>query len=265
MATLESIEQTASSAKETETGWTFTRIATVSGVTGNGMVQFQNAVRVAGIPPMGAPLPSYPSAVVTGRTPRYVGKGKFEVSIDYVDQGEKDSPEDQTIEVGASAEGVEANADVFGNRLQLTYHGKTMPAERIVVLRPRTTLRITRTESESPALKAAKYVGTVNKRGGFRLAKRLNQERCWLCTRLVGRSADNGKSWTVDYEFEYAPLVLIPRRNETRSGWDYYSFYKDAEGNVPTDVADGTYPSTDTPEAIWQMYYESNFNDLRLD
>ncbi len=263
MATLDKIDQLPSSGKETEAGWTFARVATVRGVTGSGMAQLQNAVRVAGIPQLGTPLSSHPSAVVVARTPTPHGGGTFTIRIDYADQGYHDTPDDQSLEVGTSLESVETNTNIEGLLLQVKYNGVWQKAASVGVLRPNSTIRISRTESKSPGKKSQEYVGKVNKHRGFRLAGASDIKRCWLCQSITGSSRDKGKSWQVQYEFAYMPKMQNPDGTE-RAGWDYLAIYRDESGNVPPDVIDGTWAEGDLPIAMYTMYHEADFNKLNL-
>jgi len=63
---------------------------------------------------------------------------------------------------------------------------------------PVTTLRIERTELESPLQKSVYYVGTVNMNTWSRV-----QKHGWLCTGIDGSSEDGGKTYKTAYEFSF--------------------------------------------------------------
>jgi len=265
MATLQSIDEIPSSARETRDGMTWTRHATVTGVTGSGPQAFMNALVVSGLPRMGDALPGRPSARVVGRRPIPKGGGTFQVEIDYEDVGESDDPDDQAIEVGTSLQSVETNVDAWGKLIEVVYNGTHQPAT-VSVLRPHTTLRVARTESSSPLQKSRTYVGSVNKQG-WRLVKGA-EPWCWLCTAITGTSRDKGRSWQVAYEFEYAPPVKNPEGTqgvvgEYRAGWWQFTIFTGEDGKVPPALAADLAGNPDAYR-VWAMYPAADFNKLRL-
>lgn len=263
-ANLQSIDQTASSMRQTEAGIAFTRVATVTGVTGSGPAQFINALAVAGIPRMGEMLPGWATARVTARKPIPKAEGTFQIDIEYTDTGVTDDPEEQTIRIGTSLQSVETNVDVNGNLMMVEYRGQSQ-AKTITLPQPHSTIVVSRTETENPGRESREYVGKVNTQGGFNLAGANEPERSWRCNRIEGTSTDKGRTWAVEREFEYAEPVQ-DYWDEQRPGWDETLVYTDPEtGLVPDDVADGT-AREEMVNAIqnFQVRKEKNFNDLHL-
>ncbi len=265
MATLQSIDQTASSARQTGDGISLTRVATVVGVTGNGPAQFINALAVAGVPRMGEQLPGWPSARVRARRATPKGGDKFQIEIEYVDAGVTDDPEEQTIRIGTSLQSVETNVDVNGELMVVEYRGESQ-TKTVTLAQPRSTIVVSRTETENPGPESREYVGAVNTQGGFNLAGPNEPERSWRCNRIEGTSTDRARTWQVEREFEYAgPVKTAVRRGEMRPGWDETLVYIDPEtGFVPDDAAGTAEESILGAIKNFQVRKEKNFNKLHL-
>jgi len=154
--------------------------------------------------------------------------------------------EDSDIEVGASLVGEEVNTDINGNVMTVSYADHPDQSGLVSRLRPEVTMNYTRRESSSPGAKARSYVGTVND-GGWKFDPG-SAARTWLCTGIVGRSADGGDSWQVTYSFQYNP-----------DGWGARVIWMDPDtGRPPSDLVDGTGIKT------YQIYEPKAFNGLGL-
>ena len=240
-------------ATETPDGWEFHAVIPVTGVTGTGMQQLVNAVHAAGIPPLGARLAGWPMATLVSRTPVPLGKGQFRVALVYKDQGELDDPADQSIEVGTSLRSEMTNRDLDGSLIEVRYGGKKQSGE-VAIDTPASTMRVHRTESANPQYKSAYYTGAVNSTAFALAHPHMNTPGSWRCNLILGSSSDGGRSWEVDYEFEYDV-----------AGWEEEVAYLDPEtGRIPDGVIDGDGATQAAAIKTVKKYEALDFNALRL-
>lgn len=123
---------------------------------------------------------------------------------------------------------------------------------------PNTVIHFARREKDPPTAKIKAYVGMINgsacQWGAFTA-----DNRTLLCTRIEGTTNDGGKSYVVEYEFQYAP-----------DSWNLNAFYTLPVGTVGNSVdgsgftcGAGNIP-TDADFETFQVYDEADFNTLSL-
>jgi len=253
MATAGQILLEGCTATETPEGWEFHATMPVVGVTGTDMQQLVNAVHAAGVPTLGSRLAGWPSAVLVSRTPEPLGDGKFMVALVYKDQGELDDPADQTIEVSTSLRSELTNRNLDGSLIVVEYGGKKQSGE-VAIDTPASTMRVHRTESDNPQYKSAYYTGSINSTAFALAHPHMNAPGSWRCNSIVGSSSDRGRSWEVDYEFEYDV-----------AGWEEEVSYLDPEtGRIPDAVIDGSAAVQADAIVTVKKYEALDFNALGL-
>ena len=237
----------------------YAAVYTVKDVAGTGQQLLRNALAAPGIPRRGQRHPNHPSAHVAGRRATGGGGRTLTVTITYDDKGESDDPSDQHISIGTSLRTVQTNKDVNGHVVRLSCPGKKDQGGEMSVERPLSTIHVTRTEEGSPGAKSQEYVGTVNKLNQFRLAEGGANEWTWRCEYITGDSSDGGRTWRVEYEFQY-----------DKHGWEQEVVFIDPEtGRVAQELLDafGSDPFGSIATEGWkfvQVYEEKNFNQLQL-
>lgn len=212
-----------------ESGLTIERVCVVTNVTGGTVDKIVKALREPGIPRIGSSHPSISTCRLHEIVPEVMDIDKVKLRLLYKQSsGAGDYSEDiydaseSQIEVGATVSQVETNKDYKGNTMFVgykyptDYNSDTGRANDIQVdsglvtkLHPESTLNLTRRESFSPQTIAFDYVGKVNG-----VAWQGGAKRTWLCTGIVGRSADSGYTYNVTYTFQRR---FDDRRNKT---WD---------------------------------------------
>lgn len=229
---------------ETADGFSGTRAFMLEDVPGNREAQLYNASLDPNIPVFGAPHPVVPEIQVTSRSfePRDDRIVFCQIDYEIPDEGDRSQagstsepvPEDATIRIGGAVVERETNFDVNGNPLIVTYTGTVADDEgnfqvfngeeqvaTVSFLVAQNVIGFSRKESFSPLRKSLAYKGYLNAQSiGIFDAGTL------LCTALDGTSDDGGRTFTVEYEFQYDP-----------DGWDQdYSFIDTRTGRPPPDV-----------------------------
>jgi len=237
-------------------GWEFERIATVTGLTGDGHAKIYAASTVSGMPILGALHPSVPYCYLMEKNAESIDSETVRFRLLYRTSRRLMD----TIEVGGTLSQGETNLDINGNVMITTYTYPTdhpienyrglqkAQSEIVSKLLPEHSIVISRLEFANPSPRAKDYVGMVND-GAWSLDMSA-APRTWLCTGIVGRSPDNGVTYTVTYSFQY--------RGDT---WDVSILHTDpATGKPPSEAGD---PS-DTVLNTYQIYPVRNFNNLGL-
>lgn len=235
-----------------EKGWlTIERGARVTNVSGTGTQKLKNALRHVQIPDIGDEHPTIAGMRVTKYSPSLSADSAdtVDVRIIYERKGEYDDPDYTDVEVGSSVTQADTNKDHTGTLLTATYTptggGPTVTSSpTLPKYIPQTTVTYSRTESSGPLTKSKNYVGKMNSgawAGGA--------AKTWLCTGIVGRSSDGGRTWRVTYTFEY--------KSDT---WDGEWFYFAEDGHVPSDVN----ISTGNGYLLAQIYQTANFGSLNV-
>jgi len=253
-------------AEVTAQGWTFTEAIYLENVRGTGVQQLINAVNAPGVPHWGDLHAQVPTAVVMRVVPEVQSGGTVRLLVTYEDQGRRDDPADQDVEIGTSLQSVQTNVDITGTLMKAEFlQGSEWKIQggQAAVMRPHSTIRVTRTEANSPGQKSREYVGKVNGAGQFNLARHGVPKRTWLCTSILGRRNPDNNSYRVSYEFEYA-ATYTGFRSESVPGWDAEIVYTDPDnGKVPEDVINRPHVQVRAVK-YYQVYTEANFNALNL-
>lgn len=256
---------------ENESGFEVTRIFIVTEVSGDPASKMYQALNTAGIPIRGDFHPTVPSVQVDTRTATPLSQDQMRVEVTYrvlpsssLPPGENEMP---TITVGATVQEQETNLDINGEVMtvshtyteeeaaelpkrpnQVTNDDGTVTEEQVGTINvniPQLILKFSRREKRDPYDKAFEYVGYVNSSIFYNV-----NPGCYLCTRIEGTSTDGGKTYQVDYEFQF--------NNE---GWFATVVYVDPEKNAP--LSDAT-AETDTDIRTFTIYGSKDFNALNL-
>ena len=254
--------------RKSEDGWELTRVATVTGLSGNGHSKLKDAVDavISAVGDIGSPHPGVSECVIVDFTPTAKTSDKVDVRISYKENHE-DDPDYAEIEFQTNTSQVETNKDSEGNLIELfhTYTEKSNPMSKwdqpvsqngmVSKLVPETTLTYTRFESTSPGAKSLEYSGTVNS-GDFDPVGTA-AARTWLCTSISGKrvrkpsSSGITEQWQTTYTFQY--------RADT---WDQTALYIDPTTSRP--IPEGEIQSDDEVEVVVQVYEEKDFDLLNL-
>lgn len=166
------------------------------------------------------------------------------------------------IEVGSSVAQVETDKDAFGERVTVQYtypddyewnaylKGVTKTQTGLLSkIQPEPSITITRREMITGFDLTSKkliFEGTTNEAGWELEPDALRDQ--WLCTSIVGRSQDNGRTYDVTYTFQYR-----------RDTWnETVRFIDPGTGQPPSDLVSGTgYKDV-------FVYETANFNLLEL-
>jgi hypothetical protein len=228
-------------------------------------------------PELGSRHPTLGDVVLTRRTPRMIGNGTVEVSLDYdrAETQEAETPATEqsgSITVGATLTESQTHFTHDGKEIELNYvtaAGEVLEQGGVVPkLVPVVTISVSRNEKASPLDDARRYVGKVNT-AGWKIDPH-GKAREWLCTAITGASNDDGKTFDVNRSFEY--------KEDTRDGNDDYGarsggwdqlamFTSPDDGRVPADVTD---PNQQNDGSVlgaiaWvQVYAEADFNEMKL-
>lgn len=137
------------------------------------------------------------------------------------------------IEIGGTLQSVQTLHDVDGNLILVHYADQASQstiAQPVMVeyQQPLIMLRFQRREPGEAAEmpigdKAEMFLGATNSKPIWGASKRQ-----WLCTELVGRSADNGLTYDVNYAFQRAAGDLT---------WDPVGVYQNPDGTTPDDIS----------------------------
>lgn len=219
-------------------GWEFIRIATVSGVTGDGDLRLYNAVIALGLS-IGAAHPAVPNCVLATINADAKATDVVSVRLTYrTPQGSLETnpiePEDVLIRVGGRLTDREENKDVNGDLLEVEYldaAGETrLQSGTVTVLRPEHTLRfdVVVAGEDLPGHISKTFLGKINSAGWWHDPETAAAGK-WLCTDASAESRDGGATYQMAFEFQYR-----------EQGWDHTVAYQDPEtGRIPADVVDG--------------------------
>ena len=255
-----------SSSFEIAKAWKYTRVFHVSGLTGNASGRLHSAVLSSEIPVQGDPHPDIAGIYARTLTVTPESPTSARVTVTYEPYDPAVQPPNDaakpTIEVGATISAVETNMDINGELIKLSYtQSKENPdthqmedtkvncGGKVNVQRPQPVVRMSRRESASPYQKALEYVGKKNS-GSFMGAG----PGYWLCTKIVGRSNDGGKTYDVEYEFQYSADTWDPT---------VVAIDKDT-GEPPVDANGDTVLVEDTGYKRIVVYEEISFGGLNL-
>ena len=246
-----------SSLRETENGYELDVAYRVEGIEAPTLDEMKY-LALQEVPSRGEPHPTLPISglVVRSREAAAESNDLVSVTLQYRTQAADTQPQlgdDPQIEVGGRVTQTQTNVDKDGNKLLVSFSGDSdhlSIAETVATVAlqvPVFTLRITRRETQSPASKAATYVGRVNSVEWY--GQPAHQ---WLCEAIVGRSDDGGDTYIVNHEFGY-------NEGESGNGWAAHVFAKDPEtGEIPGGVSLGD------GEEFFDVQKEADFNDLDL-
>lgn len=278
MATVKRLVEEAS-AKETSEGVEITEVFFVDEISGDPEKKFRLALTAPGIPRLGTPHPDFGDIIVVEVSPRFKGPTQAHVTIQYrrpsIDKGDP-APggigavlDLGTISVGATTSERETTEDINGRPLQVSHIvqvddglGGTeddlqTQIRTAQVSTPQVVLRISRLEAGSPDAKARQYVGTTN-------AKPVGKDppRSWLCTRIEGSSNDGGKTYSVNYEFQYNVVTFTEAGRVKRNGaWGFLARFIDKETGFPILTED---LNTGKETLFYLVYEEEDFSALDI-
>jgi hypothetical protein len=246
-------------------GWTFTRIAKVTGVTGDGNARLASAIEATGMPSLGASHPVKAVAKLQKMSCAGESGEIYEVELYYAQRfggSESTYPalgEPPVVEVGSSLSQVESNLDYQGNIISVSYTypndyydsrfapggvGKTLTQSVPVArLAPEGSLVFRLTELYSPESMIETYQGKLNSQEW-----RGKAEKTWLCSEISGFTSDLGASYKNRYVFQYRS-----------DGWDTRVVFNSPDtGRPPHDLVE------DTGTKLVQIAGTADFNLLFL-
>ncbi len=263
------------SIQRTRDGYTATRTFQVAGLSGDAGVRMASALVADKIPQPGDKHPSVIGMTVSSVSATFQGPTLALVTVQYATEKAKDKQPNNDpaqISVGATLQSTSTTNDFKKNIIQVKFLSPaaltawqeslgsgddppqpeaTIQTGEVQVQIPCVVLRYTRREKMSPQKNAMAYVGKINS-GTFAGQK----EKTWLCTRIDGTSNDNGKTFVVDYEFQFK-----------ENTWDSEVVYIDRATNYPPDMPLGTKLSSSGPyfgTTTAQVYETVNFKELKL-
>ena len=228
------------SGKQTIEGWELTRMAIVTGVTGDGHAKIYNAANE--LPSIGSAHPTISSIYLREIIPESLDANTVRFRLVYgIPKYPIMQPRLNTVEVGGTLNQLQTNKDADGDIISVGYtfpsdykldpnlQSKMVNTSSLVnKLAPQHSIVYSRLIFNNPQFIARNFVGTVNL-GGWYLDGGA-AARTWLCTGIVGRSNDDGISFTTTYSFQY--------RDET---WDSVVVFIDPNtGAPPDDLVTGT-------------------------
>lgn len=172
------------------------------------------ALKADKIPAYGDPHPTIPEVQCVSITAAALSPAQVAIEAQYKIFTADDMIGDRVdVESGSVTSEMETNKDREGTEM-FTSHvylernaaGDVISQREVVqyglvrVQVPQQYIRFTRREPENPSVWSANFIGTVNDSQW-----RGSDARTWLCTRIEGRTSDGGKSYEVNYEFQYNP------------------------------------------------------------
>ncbi len=260
-------------ATATREGVQLTRMFQVMGLEGsNSAAKTVQALYYSGVPRPGEPHPDLTDVSATNVSVDFQGPTMARVTVQYAqDKAKEKAPNSDPaqVSVGATLQTTVTTNDSEGKTVFVNFTRPSVPAGpggtpaevaaveydpqpgEVQIQVPCVVLRYTRKELGSPQKKAMEYVGTVNE---FTFAGQ--DERKWLCTRIDGVSNDNGKSYVVDYEFQFK-----------ENTWDVTAFYIDRATNyLPELPNEYVFSETSIPfgKKTFQAYRKKDFKKLAL-
>jgi len=248
----------------THDGWEFDRIATVTGLTGDGHARLYEASTVAGMPQLYSVHPSVPFCYLMEKSVESIDSETVQFRLYY----KSAQVQLDTIEIGGTLSQGETSKDVYGNRIEVGYK---YPADyqlntalqgqshwqggTCTVLLPQHSIIKSRREFYNPSSIAKEYLGAVNS-GPWSLDMTA-AARTWLCTGIVGRSSDGERTYSVTYSFQY-----------NADTWDLVARFLDPNTGKPPVIFHGSYdagqPTPDDVQTTWHGNPIKNFNNLGL-
>lgn len=242
-------------------GWKeITRKYTINGITSTSFqAKADEAIAAAGVS-IGDPHPSVPDCYLTEISPKLAGGDVMELVCTYKRE-QYTLDRDDDVEVGASAQSVETNKDINDNEMFLSYtypvgykrspHDDALTAEETKTvghttsrMTPQGTFRKCKIKSISASQLqdlADEYVGTINS-----AAWNGKPAQTYLCTGIMGRSKDAGKTFVIYFEFQY--------QKET---WKHTAIFIKDDGTPP-------YPTDSNSKKTYNIYPEKNFSLLAI-
>lgn len=249
---------------ETEDGYEATRIAIVSGLSGNPSALLYNAMNSGGVPAFSEPHPTIPLLRCVSRSAQLqAGNDIAHITLVYKIPKPQQQPPGPTgpggapgvVRIGSTVQSTTTQKDRFRapisctHTFPATYEDAEFAGRKITqgvdvdVSVPQLVVSETRRESVTPIHKARQFVGTVNAGTIWSGAP-----RTYLCTRIDGQTNDNGLTYEVAYEFQYNPQT-----------WDATVVFRDPVTQRPVDApVDGEGIKTVT------IYEERDFGQLGL-
>ena len=284
-AIYEDLVETAT-AQYSKEGWTAVRSFLFDGTPSNDPTGTLYACLTdPAIPPRGEPHPSIPGIcadVIDGEaeSPTQV---KIKVSyktLSAVTQ-EPDDSVPGLLTVGSSVQEQEVAVDADGVPLVAKYtssnnytvqdsDGNPISSPSVVGTAkkqtPNMVFKFARREQYPADDKAAQFTGMVNK-NAMTIGITNIPAGCLLCTRIDSNTQDDGNSYVVDYEFQYAPQVTLP--DGVHPGWEVGVAYTIPTGCTLVDSNGNTIASagdipTDATNAYYLVYGEEDFTKLNL-
>ena len=257
------LDMEGSSGELTAKGWRFERICLVDGVLGTPALKLLKATQTSGIPKIGSQYPGVAKCKLKSIIPIGLGKAQVRLRLMY-DYDASANVQMADVEVGASLTSAQINTTYTGEPLTVKYKDAAKVTHEqggeISAFLPNVTISFQQTEFTSPGAKAKKYVGKINA-GGWLLDKSAKEAE-WLCTGILGRSNDSGKTFQVVYSFQYREWDASP--SSTKDGWHARIVYTDPETGRPP--ADAEFVSIKTFNLkgveIYQIYETANFDDM---
>ena len=259
MATVHGPSIDAASATKDREGWReVSCLYKVQGVAGSGLAVMTNALNASGIPRMGQTLAGFEGLVCTEQAPDAQGGGVVNVRcrferIGYEDATVDEGPGQARIRVGSSLQQVTTSKDVDGGQIAVQWPDKPDQGGTVTVGRPHTVIHVLRREYGSPLVNSKAYVGKTNLPNQFRLGGPC-AVNTWRCNSISGDSSDGGRTYDVEYEFEYAP-----------EGWDQTVEYTDSEtGKLPDGWSGLNAAEKAGASHAVPCYHLTSFNHLRF-
>jgi hypothetical protein len=208
---------------------------TVDNSTEDGPLIFQ-ALNADTVPSPGTSLnDDLPNVKVEERSPQLVqyeqssDKATFKIGVTYRLQRPEEPEASYTLSGSSSLSQITTQKTRTGEVIDVTYNDDTQRGE-IDVFAPEQSIRfgITETTNDPESIVHA-WLDHVNA-----AAWRNLEEKRWLCTGVTYELIDE-KSDPKKYNFEYEFTSTV-----NPDGWVYTVAYKDADGNIPNDVVEGT-------------------------
>lgn len=266
------LDQGADLSASIERGYEVKRMFLVAGISGSRIAKGYIAVNAAGIPRIGDAHPAgIPFVIVTGLSskPKGIKSENQEVTVTYsIPASSSSQPIDETaqgvLRVGSSLTSKTTFKDVEGNQVILQHDFRDIAPDGSETIRtefqsvsieymvPTVIAQCTRREPKTPLLKSKQFVGWYNK---FQIWGELPHR--WLCTRIDGDSEDDGRSYTVNYEFQLA---------EPGETWDPTVVFIDATtGAPPVDQITGQSTLVEgVGKKTVRIYGETDFSILGI-
>lgn len=242
-------------------GFRHTRVFIVTDLTGTPSQRLYKALTTPGVPQFGDGHPSIPGifALNIQSEPEAKQNTLARVVVDYESPSfDNQSPseggteQEPTIQVGSNVTTAKTQKNKDGNQLfvsLVTSAGVNRDQVGEVDIQiPQSVVQFQRRESGTPLTKSIEYTGAVNSLSVGQT--RFFAERTLLCTAIEGQSDDNGRTFTVTYQFQYEPNT-----------WDATLVFQDTE-------TDRAHPDVNLANSngikVERVYRERDFRKLNL-